>query len=476
MKKNSLKIKFISTSILFFVMLLSCENQPQKVSNKKLPNVIVIMTDDLGYSDVGFNGGKEIPTPNIDRIAQKGVKFTNGYTPYPVCSPSRAGFITGRYQQRFGYERNAQYRPNDPNMGLPQTEKTIPEVIGQVGYTSGIIGKWHLGAHISNHPLNRGFNFFYGHLGGGHRYFPEELTIKDSYSISDEPLSYKTWIMRDHNPEKTDEYLTDEFSNEAVNFVKKNKQGPFFLYLAYNAPHGPLQATQKYLNRFNHIKDTRRKTYAAMVSAVDDGIGRILDKLESLEIVDNTIIFFFSDNGGPESKNGSNNGPLREGKSSIYEGGNRVPFAMQWTGEISQMVYDYPISSLDILPTIAELTNAPIEAKNPLDGVNIIPFLKGLKRGRPHNTLYVRKFDNDLYSIRDGDMKLVTKEKNTIKELYNLDQDIGEENNLADFFPKEVQRLDSILQAWDSKLIDPIFLGLIHTERWRKRLNQKPQK
>ena len=457
-------------------MLLSCENQPQKVSNKKLPNVIVIMTDDLGYSDVGFNGGKEIPTPNIDRIAQKGVKFTNGYTPYPVCSPSRAGFITGRYQQRFGYERNAQYRPNDPNMGLPQTEKTIPEVIGQVGYTSGIIGKWHLGAHISNHPLNRGFNFFYGHLGGGHRYFPEELTIKDSYSISDEPLSYKTWIMRDHNPEKTDEYLTDEFSNEAVNFVKKNKQGPFFLYLAYNAPHGPLQATQKYLNRFNHIKDTRRKTYAAMVSAVDDGIGRILDKLESLEIVDNTIIFFFSDNGGPESKNGSNNGPLREGKSSIYEGGNRVPFAMQWTGEISQMVYDYPISSLDILPTIAELTNAPIEAKNPLDGVNIIPFLKGLKRGRPHNTLYVRKFDNDLYSIRDGDMKLVTKEKNTIKELYNLDQDIGEENNLADFFPKEVQRLDSILQAWDSKLIDPIFLGLIHTERWRKRLNQKPQK
>ena len=476
MKKNSLKIKFILKSILFFFTLLSCENHPQKVSDKKLPNIIVIMTDDLGYNDVGFNGSKDIPTPNIDRIAQKGVKFTNGYTPYPVCSPSRAGFITGRYQQRFGYERNAQYRPNDPNMGLPQTEKTIPEVIGQVGYTSGVIGKWHLGAHISNHPLNRGFNFFYGHLGGGHRYFPEELTIKDSYSISDEPLSYKTWIMRDHNPEKTDQYLTDEFSNEAVNFVIKNKQRPFFLYLAYNAPHGPLQATQKYLTRFDHIKDKRRKTYAAMVSAVDDGVGRILDKLESLEIVDNTIIFFFSDNGGPESKNGSNNGPLREGKSSIYEGGNRVPFAMQWTGEISQMVYDYPISSLDILPTIAELTNAPIEAKNPLDGVNIIPFLKGLKQGRPHKTLYVRKFDNDLYSVRDGDMKLVTKEKNTIKELYNLDQDIGEENNLADFFPKEVQRLDSILQAWDSQLIDPIFLGLIHTERWRKRLNQKPQK
>jgi len=432
------------------------------------------MTDDLGYVDVGFNGSVEIPTPNIDRIAQQGVKFTNGYTPYSVCSPSRAGFITGRYQQRFGYERNAQYRPNDPNMGLPQTEKTIPEVIGQVGYTSGVIGKWHLGAHISNHPLNRGFDFFYGHLGGGHRYFPEELTIEDSYSINDEPLSYRTWIMRDHQSEKTDEYLTDEFSNEAVKFVEKNKEGPFFLYLAYNAPHGPLQATQKYLDRFDHIEGKKRKTYAAMVSAVDDGVGRILDRLESLEIAENTMIFFLSDNGGPEPNNASNNGPLREGKSSIYEGGNRVPFAMQWTAQIAPMVYEYPISSLDILPTIAALTHAPLPADKPLDGVNIIPFLKGEKQGRPHQTLYVRKFDNDLYSVRDGDMKLVTKKKNSVKELYNLQEDLGEENDLADAFPEEVKRLDSLRQNWDSQLIDPIFLGLIHTDRWKKRSKENP--
>ncbi|MBT3444676.1 MAG: sulfatase-like hydrolase/transferase [Flavobacteriaceae bacterium] len=443
--------------------------EKKKTSQKNHPNVIVIMTDDLGYVDVGFNGSVEIPTPNIDRIAQQGVKFTNGYTPYSVCSPSRAGFITGRYQQRFGYERNAQYRPNDPNMGLPQTEKIIPEVIGQVGYTSGVIGKWHLGAHISNHPLNRGFDFFYGHLGGGHRYFPEELTIEDSYSINDEPLSYRTWIMRDHQAEKTDEYLTDEFSNEAVKFVEKNKEGPFFLYLAYNAPHGPLQATQKYLDRFDHIEGKKRKTYAAMVSAVDDGVGRILDRLESLGIAENTMIFFLSDNGGPEPNNASNNGPLREGKSSIYEGGNRVPFAMQWTSQIAPMVYEYPISSLDILPTIAALTHAPLPADRPLDGVNIIPFLKGEKQGRPHQTLYVRKFDNDLYSVRDGDMKLVTKKKNSLKELYNLQEDLGEENNLANEFPEEVKRLDSLRQNWDKQLIDPIFLGLIHTDRWKKR-------
>ena len=458
--------------VVFTVM--GCMQEKKKTSQKNHPNVIVIMTDDLGYVDVGFNGSVEIPTPNIDRIAQQGVKFTNGYTPYSVCSPSRAGFITGRYQQRFGYERNAQYRPNDPNMGLPQTEKTIPEVIGQVGYTSGVIGKWHLGAHISNHPLNRGFDFFYGHLGGGHRYFPEELTIEDSYSINDEPLSYRTWIMRDHQSEKTDEYLTDEFSNEAVKFVEKNKEGPFFLYLAYNAPHGPLQATQKYLDRFDHIEGKKRKTYAAMVSAVDDGVGRILDRLESLEIAENTMIFFLSDNGGPEPNNASNNGPLREGKSSIYEGGNRVPFAMQWTAQIAPMVYEYPISSLDILPTIAALTHALLPADKPLDGVNIIPFLKGEKQGRPHQTLYVRKFDNDLYSVRDGDMKLVTKKKNSVKELYNLQEDLGEENDLADAFPEEVKRLDSLRQNWDSQLIDPIFLGLIHTDRWKKRSKENP--
>lgn len=473
MKNNSSKIFNFSLLTVVITLFLGCKPSQTKESNKNHPNVIVIMTDDLGYTDVGFNGSVDIPTPNIDRIANQGVKFTNGYTPYPVCSPSRAGFMTGRYQQRFGYERNVQYRPQDPNMGLPQTEKTIPEVMGQVGYTSGVIGKWHLGAHISNHPLNRGFDFFYGHLGGGHRYFPEELTIKDSYSINDEPLSYQTWIMRNHQPEETDEYLTDEFSKEAVEFIEKNKKGPFFLYLAYNAPHGPLQATEKYLNRFEHIQNKKRRTYAAMVSAVDDGVGEILKKLETLNIQKNTIIFFLSDNGGPEQNNGSNNGPLREGKSSIYEGGNRVPFAMQWPDEINPMVYDYPISSMDILPTIAALTNAPVGVDLPLDGVNILPYLKGEKKGRPHHTLFVRKFDDDLYSVREGDMKLISKKKNSIQELYDLSNDLSEETDLASKFPDQVKRLDSIRKNWNKQLIDPVFLGLMHTERWQKRASKK---
>ena len=477
MKKAVIKIIVI---IIFFGGAYQLINKKGSYSNKAeraKPNFIVIMADDLGYGDVGFNGSTEIPTPNIDRIAANGIKFTNGYTSYSVCSPSRAGFITGRYQQRFGYERNIQYRPNDPNMGLPQTEKTIPEILGQVGYKSRIIGKWHLGAHISNHPMNRGFTSFFGHLGGGHKYFPEELTIKDSYSFSDEPMSYKTWIMKDHTPVEIKNYLTDEFSDNAVSFIDKTQKDPFFLFVSYNAPHSPLQATEKYLSRFEHIEDPKRRTYAAMVSAVDDGVGKILDQLEAKGLNEKTLVFFLSDNGGPEHANSSDNGLLREGKGSIYEGGNRIPFAMQWPGELSPMVYDYPVSALDLMATFADLADAPLAKDRPLDGVNIIPYIQGKKNGSPHSTLYIRKFDGDFYSVRDGDLKLVTKENNSVKELYNLSEDISEENDIAELYPQELIRLDSLRQKWDAELIDPIFLGLMHTERYiQKRLNNKKRK
>ena len=429
------------------------------------PNIIVIIADDLGYADVGFNGCKDIPTPNIDRIATNGVKFTSGYVTYSVCGPSRAGLLTGRYPQRFGYERNPQYRPNDPNMGLPKEENTLAEALKQVGYTSGIIGKWHQGADISNHPLNRGFNEFFGHLGGGHRYFPEELTIQDSYAVdNDEGMSYKTWIMRNYEPVQTKKYLTDEFSDEAVRFVEKNKKEPFFLYLAYNAPHSPLQATTAYLDRFPNILDSKRKTYAAMVSAVDDGVGKLLDKLESLNLDKNTLVYFLSDNGGPEKDNSSDNGVLRDGKSSIYEGGYRVPFAMQWKGTVNPGVYDNAISSLDIFATIAALSKVPIKKDRPLDGVNLIPYLTGKNKGMPHETIYLRKFDEKGFSIRHKDLKLVLK-KDGVPQLYNLTQDIGEQNDIAKQFPEEVKKLDKIRLEWDSQLIDPIFEGLIMSKK-----------
>jgi arylsulfatase A-like enzyme len=456
-------MKNIKIIISVFVILLFQWNG--YCQSTKKPNIIIILVDDMGYADVGFNGCKDIPTPNIDRIATNGVKFTNGYVTYSVCGPSRAGLLTGRYPQRFGYERNPQYRPQDPNMGLPKEEKTLAEALKQVGYTSGIVGKWHQGADISNHPLNRGFDEFFGHLGGGHAYFPELLTIKDSYSVeNNEGESYKTWIMRNHEPIQTKKYLTDEFSDEAVQFVERHKKEPFFLYLAYNAPHSPLQATQEYLDRFPSIQDTKRKTYAGMVSAVDDGVGKLLDKLESLDLDKNTLVYFLSDNGGPEKDNSSDNGVLREGKSSIYEGGYRVPFALQWKGTVKPSVYENPISSLDIFATIATLSKAPINKDRPVDGVNMIPFITGKNKGMPHETIYLRKFDEKGYSVRHKDLKLVLK-KDGIPQLYDLKKDIGEQNDIAKQFPDEVKKLDAIRKEWDSQLINPIFEGLIMAKK-----------
>lgn len=451
-----MRVKIIIISV--FVLLLFQLNGYCQSAQK--PNIIIILTDDLGYADVGFNGCKDIPTPNIDRIATNGVKFTNGYVCFSVCGPSRAGLLTGRYPQRFGYERNPQYRPHDPNMGLPKTESTLAETLKKVGYTSGIVGKWHQGADISNHPLNRGFDEFFGHLGGGHAYFPELLTIKDSYSVeNNEGESYRTWILRNHEPIQTKKYLTDEFSDEAVQFVERHQKQPFFLYLAYNAPHSPLQATQEYLDRFPNITDKKRKTYAAMVSAVDDGVGRLLDQLEKLHLDKNTLIYFLSDNGGPEKDNSSDNGVLREGKSSIYEGGYRVPFAMQWKGTVKPSVYDNPVSSLDIFATIASLSAAPIAKENHLDGVNLIPFLTGKKESLPHETIFLRKFDEKAYAVRYKDFKLVL-DKTNIRELYNLKEDNGENNNIAKQNPATLKKIEKIRIKWDSQLIEPIFAGL----------------
>jgi len=441
------------------------------------PNLIVIMADDMGYADVGFNGCKDIPTPNIDRIAKNGVQFTSGYVAYSVCGPSRAAFMTGRYGQRFGFERNPQYPPGDPNMGLPLEERTFAEVLKPVGYVSGIIGKWHLGAHPTRHPLNRGFDFFYGHLGGGHQYLPKALDLKDSYTAKGEMESYRTWILRNHEAVPPTKYLTDEFSDEAVGFVERNQKNPFFLFLSYNAPHGPLQATDEYLARFPNIQDENRRTYAAMVSAVDDGVGRVLDTLEQLKLDDDTLVFFLSDNGGPEKKNSSDNGVLRGGKSDVWEGGFRVPFAAQWKGNLPAGIkYDNPVSSLDIMATIAELSNAPTDPKRPLDGVNLIPYVTGANKGIPHDTIYLRKFDQQRYAVRRDDYKLVLLGAGKKPMLFNLAKDIGEEQDIAGLHPEKLSELEQVRVKWDSELIEPRFLGLTQSAEWKAKAARAQKK
>ena len=466
------------TRFLYIAILLnlfSCGT-----SNNKPPNVIVIISDDQGYADVGFHGSNEIFTPNIDRIAKNGVVFSEGYVSYAVCSPSRAGLITGRYQNRFGYSRNILLAPNDSLMGLPLSEQTLPDVLNNVDYKTKAIGKWHLGAHKSLVPEKRGFDEFFGFLIGGHRYFPEDLTLNDLTEARRQMDGYITKIYDNGKRINTKKYLTEELSDNAVKFIEDNSDNPFFLYLSYNAPHTPLQATTKDLERNKHINIEKRQTYAAMVSSMDDGIGLILDKLEQKNIFENTIVFFFSDNGGVEWYNFSDNGPLRGIKGDFFEGGIRVPFAMQWPNKIEPgTIYDKPIIALDIFATVASAAKAEKYIKNEIDGVNLIPYLSGNKPGSPHEYLYWKNPDKDIDVIRDDRYKYL-RIKND-EYIFDLKNDISEKSNIIDLSKPIYDRLKSQFKLWEKDMIDPVFMDLgmgkeynkLNPDRWIQASQEK---
>jgi len=446
----------------------------------KGPNLVVILTDDQGYADVGFNGSPDILTPHIDTIATNGMRFTNGYVSFPVCGPSRAGLLTGRYQGRFGFTTNPTINPKEESAGIPVDEKNIAEVLGQVGYTSIIIGKWHMGTHPTHHPLNRGFDEFYGFLSGGHDYFPESLTLEDLSEVTEQWGWYRTKLMHNDTRVVINEYLTDELSNEAVSFVERHHddENPFFLYLAYNAPHTPLQASQKYLDRFPNLTG-KRKIYAAMLSAVDDGVGRLLAKIREHDIEEETLIFYLSDNGGA-TNNTAINTPLRAHKGSLYEGGIHVPFAAQWKGRLPAGVdYDSPVISLDILATIAALAEAPISEDHPLDGVNLISYLTGENPGPPHSQLFWRKYNNMSRAIRQGNYKLVDTDGTTeFMELYDLAADIGERNLLAQreyatddskiLIREQPDQIYEMMKAWEqwSRDLKPLAFPTLGGDVW----------
>jgi arylsulfatase A-like enzyme len=448
---------------ILLVAVVLAANAAQKL------NLVVIMADDLGYGDVGYNGCADIPTPHIDALAKNGVQFSSGYSAYSVCGPSRAGFITGRYQQRFGSERNPQYRPADPSMGVPKSEKTIAEVLKPVGYTSKIIGKWHLGAHReTHHPLNRGFDEFYGHLGGSHYYFQKEMKYKDSYSLTEhreEIEQMRTWILNNHTPVAFEKHLTEQFTDEAVD-IDRHKENPFFLFMSYNAPHTPLQPAAEHLERVSHIQDENRRLYAGLVVGLDDGVGQIMNKLRESGLEENTLVFFMSDNGG-KLKWGADNGVLRKDKGSSYEGGWRVPFLMQWKGVTKPSVYDQPVNSLDVLATIADLSGAPLDPEKPLDGVNLIPYVTGAKQGPPHKAIFLRGEGSEgTYAVRMGDHKIITYNGGRGREMYNLKNDISEENNIIKAFPERFKEIDHVRAEWSKGLIEPAYLGLEHTKKF----------
>ena len=432
------------------------------------PNVVIILADDLGYGDVGFNGCSDIPTPNIDRIARNGVKFTDGYVTYAVCGPSRAGLITGRYQDRFGFGRNPLLAPNDPDMGLPLSEQTLADLLKAASYRTMAIGKWHLGSHASLHPNNRGFDEFFGFLSGGHHYFPEQWTLHSEREAKEQYDGYRTKLLRNASVVDEQEYLTDALSREAVRFVKGNAHRPFFLYLAYNAPHTPLQATDNYLRRFGHIADEKRRTYAAMISAMDDGIGHVLDQLEASGIAEHTLVVFLSDNGGPEAANASDNGPLRGGKGSFFDGGLRVPFAMQWPGKIKAgTIFESPVISLDIVSTIVANMDKPIPVKNPLDGIDLMPLLSNPDAVPPSRSFFWRNFDKKTLAVRSADFKLV-KEGTHADFLFRITADSGETQNLLPEDSTVAGELQRQWERWAAELMDPVFLGLLQDKEYSK--------
>lgn len=439
-----------------FVVIVSSFIATNSVFAVDKPNLIVILTDDQGYADVGFNGSTEILTPNIDKIAKQGVRFTQGYVSYPVCGPSRAGLLTGRYQDRFGFVDNPTIDPSVVNAGIPNTEKNIAEVLKPAGYTSGIVGKWHMGTHPDLHPNKRGFDFFYGFLSGGHQYFPEELTINDLSQVTRRWHWYHTRLLKNNERVDTSEYLTDELSREAVEFIKREQDKPFFLYVAYNAPHKPLQATQKYLDRYPNIKDIRRKTYAAMVSAVDDGVGKILSTLKEQDIDDNTIVFFLSDNGGALANNASSNRELRGGKRDPFEGGVRVPFAVRWPSKIpAGLDYNEAVSSLDILATIVDEAKVDITNNKPLDGINLIPFILGENLEQPHNTLFWRGFNAGWSASLSNNSKMIIKDNEAM--LFDLENDIAEQKNLYRQSENQFNKQRAEYKQWNGELKGPAF-------------------
>ncbi|MGB2717366.1 MAG: sulfatase-like hydrolase/transferase [Vicinamibacterales bacterium] len=440
---------------LVFLALAACIATPRVDAQPRRPNILLIVSDDIGYADFGVHGSREIPTPNIDALAREGIRFTDAYVSGPYCSPTRAGLMTGRYQQRFGHEFNIE--PGQERLGLPLTQRTLADRLKAAGYTTAALGKWHLGMAPQFHPMRRGFDEFFGFLAGGHSYFDVGTGA--------------TAVLDGTTPATPFGYLTDALAARAAAYIGRHAAEPFFLYVAFNAAHLPPHAPEKYLSRFANIQDQQRRTYAAMISAMDDGVGTILRAVRDHKLDRDTLVIFFNDNGGPTmastAVNGSSNAPLRGSKRTTWEGGIRVPFIVRWPGRLPAGRVDHrPIIQLDVAPTALAAARVETEKPSAFDGVNLLPFVTGSAQGSPHDALFWRL--GGMMAIRMGDWKLVKSREGpfvdvdpgaltdlTGAELFNLANDVGETKNLASSQPERVRDLSSRWRKWNAELAAP---------------------
>lgn len=480
------------------------EEKIEDYSKYNRPNVIIILADDLGQTDISLYGNKFVSTPNIDVIGKQGVIFTEAYISSPVCSPSRAGLLTGRYQQRFGHEFQPNHRylknlveyfgfkmlpkfkPLSPikskevppteerlRQGMPPSEITLAELLKKFGYTCGITGKWHLGAADFSQPCSRGFDYQYGFYEAFTMYAPLTDTGIVNRPVRSDYMDVHQWrtaagrtgncaILRNCCEKmQEDKYLTDVLTDEAISFIDRNSNNPFFLYLPYNAPHSPLQAQKNYYRQFEHIKDPIKRTYAAMIKNMDDEIGRLMHYLDSTGLAENTIVFFLSDNGGAVYNGTTDNAPYRGGKLTNFEGGLRVPFMVKWKNHIKEgTVIHHPVISLDIFKTVASVIGIDLPADRIFDGVNLIPYINGENTSAPHEALYWRSDFNK--AIRKGDWKLIVNEYDNINQLYNVKTDSVELKNLYLTEKDVVNNLTKELDAWEESLIKPLWPRVVN--------------
>ncbi len=415
------------------VLLLSCSQNPVNVK----PNVIILLADDAGYADFGFMGSKDLKTPNIDKIAEQGAHFTDFHVTGSVCAPSRAGLMTGRYQHRFG----AEYNYSSPGEGVPLTEQMLSEILQENGYRTAAYGKWHLGEIPEYHPNKRGFDEFYGFIGGHRAYFADKKY---------DDTTRNTAMQHNGKFVTFDGYLTDVLGHKAIEFIQKNRNNPFFIYLAYNAVHTPMQATEEDLALF---PEHPRQKLAAMTWAMDRSIGEVMNCLKQENILDNTLLIFLSDNGGPTGANTASNKPLKGVKGTEFEGGHRVACAMMWKGKIQPGIkYEKLTSAFDLFPSIvdaAKITEAP---QNKLDGVSLWNYLNGTVPSAPHSKLFWRIAPWS--AARIDSMKLIRADTFGTG-LYNLNTDISEYHNLSEQFPEKVSLLNKELENWESEMPEP---------------------
>ena len=421
-------------------ILLSCSSKTDSQ-----PNVIIILADDAGYSDFGFMGSDEIKTPNLDQLALDGVTFNNAYVSASVCSPSRAGLLTGMYQQRFGHECNLD---SDVNNSFDPNQITIAEALKTEGYSTGLIGKWHLGDKKQNHPLNNGFDYFWGFISGARNYFYDPNEVNRN-SIRN--------VVENYSQTKFDGYLTDVLGDKAISFIDKNYQSnnPFFLFLSFNAPHTPMHAKKEVLEKF---KDNPRKVYASMMWSMDEAIGNVIESLKENKQYDNTIIYFLSDNGAAMS-NDASPFPFKGWKGNQYEGGIKTPMIMTWKNKIkSNTQFDGFISALDIFKTSLEVSNVNKDLMIKADGKNIMNNLNN--NIITNENLFWRK--DKMATVRSGNYKLI-RLNDTSTVLYNIENNYFEDIDLK---MKELYVHDSLLNMlskWEMSLIEP---NWIENKNW----------